>query len=202
MCFDKICHTTFKSLILKHCYVCDRCKSQLISRFITFEIHGCKGISIYEYDEKLRNLIYQYKGCYDYELKNVFLEGYSGVLRSIFKNYIVIPVPSHKIENEKRGFNHVEEICKVFSNRVISCVDKIENVKQSSLKSFERCNICKNLKLSNIEQIKNKSILIVDDILTTGSTMASMIDLIKGCGPSKIKILVLAKVNQFEINNL
>ena len=43
--------------------------------------------------------------------------------------------------------------------------------------------------------VKNKRILLIDDVVTTGSTLKASIDLIKKGSPKDIKILVLAKVD-------
>lgn len=47
--------------------------------------------------------------------------------------------------------------------------------------------------LKEIEVIKNKKILICDDICTTGSTLKAIIELVKKGNPKDIKILVVAK---------
>ena len=50
-------------------------------KFITFKINNIEGLSLYIYDELTKELIYQFKGCYDYELGKVFLEQYIKYIR-------------------------------------------------------------------------------------------------------------------------
>lgn len=52
----------------KNIHVCDMCFQKYQAKFIEFKIDKVKGIAIYEYDESIRELIYQFKGCYDIEL--------------------------------------------------------------------------------------------------------------------------------------
>jgi predicted amidophosphoribosyltransferase len=47
--------------------------------------------------------------------------------------------------------------------------------------------------IENGEQIRDKKILIVDDVFTTGSTVKSMIRLLERYKPKKIQILLLSK---------
>ena len=152
-------------------------------------------MSIYEYDDQMRSLIYQFKGCYDIALSEVFLSRFTSELYQLYKGYIVIPIPSYHTEDLKREFNHVIEIFSNLNLPIVRCIEKTENIKQSSFKKSERTNIGKYLKMSNIELVRNKRVLLVDDIHTTGSTIEACINLIKQGRPKTIKVLVIAKTN-------
>ena len=143
----------------------------------------------------MKSLIYQFKGCYDIALSEVFLNQFKRELSILYKGYIVVPVPSYHIEDLKREFNHVIEIFKSLGLPIQRLIEKTENIKQSSFKKNERSNIGKYLKMSNIELIDNKKVLLVDDIHTTGSTIDACLKLIKQGRPKDIKVLVVAKTN-------
>lgn len=64
--------------------------------------------------------------------------------------------------------------------------------KQSSLKIKERQEVMKKLSLLDKEGLRNKNVLLVDDILTTGSTMKAAIQLVKEANPRRIRFLVIA----------
>ena len=150
-------------------------------------------VKIYYYDEYLQGLIYQFKGCFDIELKNIFLERYVRELNLFYKGYYVLPAPSFEEDNLKRGFNHVKEIFGSLKLPMLDILVKTEKFKQADHNYVERKNIAKYLALKEKEILKNKNILIVDDIYTTGSTIRSIISLLKDSGVKKIKILVICK---------
>ena len=173
--------------------MCFSCLLECDPKFIDFKIEDIQGLSIYEYNEKLKELIYKFKGCYDIELKDVFLYPYENELSLIYKGYIIIPIPSYFEDDEVRGFNHVELIFSNLKLEMVKALEKVEKVKQSEKNQKQRQQIKKYLKVKNIDKIKNKKILLVDDICTTGSTLKAAIDLLKEAAPKDIKILVLCK---------
>ena len=196
----KICLKTFKShtfysFVHDDYLICDDCRKKLTPRFIRFNHGKYQCLSLYDYDTEIKTLIYQFKGCYDIELADVFMKEYLRELSIIYKGYIVIPIPSYKTEDIKREFNHVIEIFSSLGLKILRCLEKTENIKQSSMSKKDRINIKKYLIMSDIESIRNKQILLVDDIHTTGSTIQAAIDLISQREPKDIKVLVIAKTS-------
>ena len=178
----------------KNIYVCDRCFQKYQAKFIEFKIDNVKGIAIYEYDEHIRELIYQFKGCYDIELGSLFLEQYILYIRYKYKGYYMIPIPSYYKDDVRREFNHVIEAFNILKLPYLPIIEKIDEYKQAEQKKEDRINIKYHLKVSDLETIRNKNILLVDDVVTTGSTLKACIALIKQAHPKRIKILTLAKV--------
>lgn len=147
---------------------------------------------LYYYNQKIQEILYQFKGCKDYELNAVFLEYYKNYLNFKFKNYIMVPAPSFIDSDEERGFNHVVEIFKNLNLKMECCVHKTKKIKQADLTTEERKNIKDVLVIDDVD-FKGKNILIVDDVFTTGSTVKTMINLIKEKHPKNIKVLVMSK---------
>ena len=73
----------------------------------SFFTDGIKCYYIYFYTEKVQELLYQFKGCRDYELRTIFLEYYKNHFNIMLNGYTVVPVPSFKESDDERGFNHV-----------------------------------------------------------------------------------------------
>lgn len=102
---------------------------------------------------------------------------------------IIIPVPLTKYKKKERGFSQSEIIASKFfigSGKVDNdIVTKIKNTKdQKSLSRLERMENLKGaFSLNNPNKIFNKRILVVDDVLTTGSTISEIAELLltNGC---------------------
>ena len=194
LCFKEYKDYSLNSLFRKDISLCPECQKKLEPKFIRFKVDGVDGTAIYEYNEDLKGLIYQFKGCYDFELKDIFFERFKHELKLHFYDYLAVPVPSYKDDDIVREFNHVEEAFESLNIRFLKLIEKTERVKQSDRHQKERENIGDFLRISKDENLKGKKILLVDDIFTTGSTIKACLKLLKSLNPKKIKVLVLCKV--------
>ena len=193
ICFEPIEDSSIHSLIFQEPTICNKCFRKMNPVFNKFEVCGVKAMNIFNYDEIVKEKLYQLKGCFDIELGTVFLEYFQPYLKLKYLGYQIIPAPSYYEHDQIRGFNHVEVIFSSLKMKMLKCIEKITDVIQSDLSAKERENIKKNLIIKNGEQITGKKILIVDDVFTTGSTIKAMINLVKKYHPKKIKILLLSK---------
>ena len=163
-----------------------------------------KFIYIFEYKNIIRKLIidykfndkaYLYKLFSDFVIKNKKIYG-------ILKSYdIIIPVPIHKKRKRERGYNQSELIAKEISFNIDNlmyenkAIIKVKNNKrQSTLNKNERIQNIKNVyKVIDKERIKNKNIIVFDDIYTTGNTVKEISRILKENGANKVLVLTLAK---------
>lgn len=91
---------------------------------------------------------------------------------------IIIPVPLHPAKQKKRGYNQSEWIAMGISETLekpinVSIVTRnIHTETQTKKNRFERWKNVENIfEISQPEQLKGHHILLVDDIITTGSTL-------------------------------
>ncbi len=111
----------------------------------------------------------------------------------------VIPVPLHPKKEKLRGFNQSEKIAMGFSestgiNLDTQSVIRVKNTKtQTKMDRKERWENVKTI-FSAIDQekIKDKKIIILDDVVTTGSTLESLAETVLKAGAAEINFVVLA----------
>ncbi|NLM75323.1 MAG: ComF family protein [Clostridiaceae bacterium] len=112
---------------------------------------------------------------------------------------LIIPVPMHRSKKRQRGFNQAELLAERISGYLNIPLDKTSLVKvrntkpQSSLARMQRLNNLENaFEIKNIWNIKDKNILLVDDVITTGTTIDTCGKILYESGAAKIYAMVLA----------
>lgn len=188
---------SFKSVFsFNHC-ICDNCLQKFKSIDKTTTICGIQTTFLYEYNDFFKSLLYQYKACYDIELKDVFLYKYKKIINKKYKNYVVIYPPSNKSENVKRGFIHIKEITSCLKLKSVDMFIKNKEYKQSDQKFMDRNQIQNIICLKN--KIDKQKYLIVDDVYTSGNTLKTIIHLLNknGIKNEDIKAIILSKKSDF-----
>jgi len=198
VCFSEIKINNFHSLLDKNISICDKCLEELSPFKAQETINGVKGYYLFKYNDVIREKIFTLKGCGDIELSSIFLSYFIYELKIKFKGYYIIPSPSDITSDSKRGFNHVQEIYKSLKLPILPILYKNKEFKQSDRSKASRSLVKYDLDIKNIEKIKNKKILFVDDISTTGETLKASLDLIKKGKPKKLNFLIIAKVQNNE----
>lgn len=159
------------------------------------------------FEETIRNLIHQFKYQKWQKILNplkIILETYLDNLQfnpEKLKNYIVIPIPLHKNRMQERGFNQAELIGKIISEKYsLPLETKIlirnkETKSQAELKNWgeRKNNLASAFKIENADYLKNKNIILVDDVYTSGATIQEAVKILKESGAKKIIALVIAK---------
>ena len=113
---------------------------------------------------------------------------------------LIMPVPMHKSKKRQRGFNQAELLARKISGFLDIPLDTDTLVKtrgtkpQSSLTRPERLqNLVNAFEVRNIRNIRNKNILLVDDVITTGTTINTCGKILYENGAARIYAMVVAK---------
>jgi ComF family protein len=159
-------------------------------------------IYLFKYKD-VRNLILKYKFNNKAFLSNTFSKiilKNKNLCRNLKFYDIIIPVPMYKIKKQKRGYNQTELITKKIAKNLGIYEDskvllKIKNTRtQSKLNEKQRYENIKNVFfINNIEKIKDKKIILFDDIITTGATINECAKILKQNGAKSVVVLALAK---------
>lgn len=115
---------------------------------------------------------------------------------------MLVPVPLHPKRQKERGYNQSLEICKGISHitgipiNSDALLRKVNNPSQTKNARFDRWkNVEDIFHVVTPETFANKHILLVDDIITTGSTLESCAKEILKCTNSKISIYSVGTAN-------
>ena len=111
----------------------------------------------------------------------------------------IIPVPLHETRFKKRGYNQSELIANNFAKYVNKQVrtDVLERVKQTStqvgLSYLDRQENLKDaFKVTNRKGLKDKVVLLVDDVFTTGATASNCSVALLNAGAKAVYVLCVA----------
>lgn len=156
------------------------------------------------YEGLIKNLIYDFKyhnKTYLYKFLGMSLVNYMNSISYTNFDYIV-PVPLHPNKMKRRGYNQSELLSKYISNKLniphINALRRIKNTDKQSAQTKHNRNI--NLKnafiinpTKNIDKIKKSSVLVVDDIYTTGSTANECAKVLLNFSVDKVSIITIAR---------
>lgn len=133
--------------------------------------------------------------------KNARLLGYllaSHLQQTVEMPEILIPVPLHKQRYQERGFNQSIEIAKSLSKQLHiplntkSCIRFRNTPHQINLPAKQRHKNISNA-FEVISPIKQHHIAVVDDVMTTGSTVNEVAKVLKRSGAHRVDIWVCAR---------
>jgi ComF family protein len=116
----------------------------------------------------------------------------------IEENWSLVPVPLHRKRLLERGFNQSELLCWHLNNLtglpIQLALKRIKNtLPQASLQGQDRLVNIKESFSCESEMVKNKKLLLIDDIFTTGATLNEGARVLKQVGVKEVWGLVAAK---------
>ncbi|MBO5348380.1 MAG: ComF family protein [Clostridia bacterium] len=190
-------------------YICEYCyeylKTRAKNRLDSYDDkYFSKHFWIFEYKDEIREKIIDYKFNDKSYLYRTFLEiilNNEQAIKYIQSFDIIIPVPIHKKRLKTRGYNQCEliskSLCKQIDNVVYrnDLIIKVNNIKpQSTLTKIERAeNIIGAYEISKPEILRDRKILLIDDIYTTGSTVNECSKILSETNCETIGVFSLAK---------
>jgi len=183
----------------KTCYSCRKSK-KLTGLFCAASYQNFiikKSISQFKYEPYIKELA---KPLASLIIQHFQLLDYPPSFFRDRSDFALIPVPLHKKRRRWRGFNQAEEIALqlslFFKMPLISdCLLKTkQTLPQVQLSEKERTdNVKSAFVCQNKNLIKEKKILLVDDVFTTGSTMEECARVLKDSGAKEVWGIAVAR---------
>ena len=167
--------------------LCQHCLEQFEVLHACIDFYHYPLTILYSYNDFFQSLLFQYKGLYDYALKDAFLCLFQSEFYNQYQDYIIVVAPSSQEDNELRGFAPVETIAQTVSNQIFNGIYKKEKYKQSDLSYQERKRVMHKIDIRDGEKLKGKKVLILDDVVTSGSTLHSCLLLVLAQKPKSIE---------------
>lgn len=166
------------------------------------EIEHAAALYHFSKSSRLQQVIHQlkYKGRKDIGFTLGKLLGKELSQSSLYQNIdIIIPVPLYKKKKNKRGYNQSEEIAKGVSEEMnvplntSILIRKAFTTTQTRKKRFERWeNVKEVFTIQNLSTLKNKHILLIDDVCTTGSTLVACAEQLSTIDNVRISVATVA----------
>ncbi len=191
----KTCAACTKILFKNENQICTLCRNDLplmnsaliTSKLITklfeenAEIEKFTSLLNFEKETEVQELLHNLKYRGHQKLGILLGDWHASLLKkdSYFEDIdVVIPVPIHKNRFRKRGYNQVALYATTlathfradYNDRIL--VKSRYKKSQVFLNRKERFNnIVNSIKVNNLDELENKHVLLVDDIVTTGATI-------------------------------
>lgn len=156
----------------------------------------------YKKQSKVQNLLHQlkYKGQKEVGIKLGKLYGIELIQDEKYQHFdYIIPVPLHPDKEKKRGFNQSEMFARGLSESMnVPCNTELlirnfaseTQTKKTKYKRWE--NVKSIFEISQPEMLKGKHVLLVDDVITTGSTLEACAQHIVAASQAKVSIAAIA----------
>ncbi len=171
---------------------------------VMFSGHLHEIFSLRAYHGAVKNCIKQLK----YRQRPHLIHVFKSLIKDLFiKNRLpeitadlIIPVPIHRKQRRRRGFNQAELVAEMLSGVISVPVYRRGLVKtkntlpQAGLSRKARiCNLKDSFSVSGRSQIAGKSIILADDVMTTGATLEACARPLLSAGAKSVKGFTLAR---------
>ena len=125
--------------------------------------------------------------------------------KSLGEDIVLIPIPGNKKAITMRGYNHAGLIAKaivecgkadglrmIVENNVLYKKKEIEQQVRARGREGRKENVDGIFAIRDAEKIHGKTIILIDDVITTGATVTDAKRAIKACLPKRILALAVA----------
>lgn len=201
------CEGKLEKIAGETCRLCSRPFQYLDERFRYGDLcHDCvrweedpewqgfleKNHSIFLYNDFLKEVIARFKYRGDYILSKVFAAYVKEVIKSSGAD-LFVPIPLSEERLYERGFNQAAALVMEADYTPSPILTRVHAEKQSKKSRTERIHLAQVFQLAPETNIQGKTIILIDDIYTTGSTLRHAAKILKTAGAATIQSFTLAR---------
>jgi competence protein ComFC len=190
----RMCHRPFADIAPQYrqgdmCYDCIRWEEDAKWRGTLYENR-----SAYVYNEKMKDVLATCKFRGDVVLFHAFEYIFQHVYKEYFADVnIVVPIPLSPERLYERGFNQAAILASFLQTPVEDLLCRIHTEKQSKKSRTERIYVENVFRYNKPNRLEGQTVLLVDDIYTTGSTLRHAANILLQHGAKKICALTLVR---------
>lgn len=199
---DVLCRDCFHALPRIEEPFCRRCG--MPTAFDTFVCEACKGV---DFGFERARAPLRYEGVGKEIVHALKYRGYTKVVDRLMVPLMlealaderfdaVVPVPLHRSRLRRRGFNQAELMARGLAGKLNTTVsDKLETVRRTR-DQVELSGAGRRANVAGAFGARGRvsgSILLVDDVFTTGATMSECASILSGAGADEVVALSLCR---------
>lgn len=196
----KECKKEYDNIITRNCSRCGKILNECFctnSFLDSHYVHNVVKVFRYLIDQELptNKLIYSLKHNNRRDVLRVLSEELSTAITNNIKsldNYIITNIPRNRKSYRIEGFDHAKNLAKAVARLLNVKYESllISKTKREQKKAGSRQGRLQNINLevkkNHIDDIKDKNIIIIDDIITSGASMSIAATILKSEGAKKI----------------
>ena len=160
-------------------------------------------VAAYRSDGVVREVIHRFKYNHRYYLRRVLGEWLADNLADARLQAQpadrIVPVPLHPTRERERGFNQARELANLLARRAgVPVCDALLRIRytttQTRLTHETRIQNLRNaFRMRKSVDVRNLHLLLIDDVLTTGSTVDECARVLKEAGVASVRVVAVAR---------
>lgn len=183
-------HNTIDNPIEKKLW--GRVPIQMASSLLFFE----KGLEV---QQLISNLKYKNREDVGAKLAEIYARQLLNDQSDFLQVDLLVPIPLHYKKQKRRGYNQCDSFTKTLSERLNipynlkSIERKVDTISQTGKSRINRWeNVSDIFQVVKPQNLKNKHILLIDDVMTTGATLEALANKVLAIEGTKVSVLVMA----------
>ena len=165
-----------------------------------------KGFSPFCYEERGASIVNRFKNgerYLAYLLAEEMIKTLSNGLEEELVNPVICFVPATEQSKKERGYNQAEELAEIFAEKtgieyIPDLLQKTRETRaQKRMTAMERIeNVSGAYRVHKRVECREKTVILIDDVMTTGSTGTECARILKNAGASKVIFVTAASLQE------